>query len=178
VPTRSSHHESGQRGQGAARLCPPYALPSRIRTGEAGCGPEADIIYDNSVAEQPDDERPMRIRFALLTIFALMSAIWIGYWVVRLLPTQCRDMEISMRCTYDQGAYRAPACVRGPWHELQCHAPSLHFRLHGGTPVIEYFVTWSVLALGPSVAILVLMGCPWWIVTLTRRRSAKIGDDL
>jgi hypothetical protein len=114
----------------------------------------------------------MGIRFALLTIFALMSAIWIGFWVVELIPTQCRDVEISMRCTYGQDAYRATECVRGPFHELHCDAPSLRFSLHGGTPVIEYFVTWSALALGPSLAILVLVGCPWWIVTTLRRRTS------
>jgi hypothetical protein len=108
----------------------------------------------------------MRIRFASLTIFALMSAIWIGFWVVKLIPTQCRDVAI---CGYGQGAAE---CLREPLHELHCDAPSLHFRFHGGTLVIEYFVTWSVLALGPSLAILVLVVCPWWIVTtLTRRRS-------
>src|SRR5580700_880012 len=104
----------------------------------------------------------MRIRFARLTIFALMSAIWIGFWLVRLIPTRCRDVEISMRCTYTYGqyAYRATVCVRGPFHELDCDAPSLRFSLHGGPPVIEHFVTWSVLAMGPSLAILVLVGCP------------------
>ena len=127
------------------------------------------MICDSGVVEHPNGERRMRIRSVLRIIFALTSAVWIGFWVVRLIPTQCRDVKILERCTYRQGAYRAPECVRGPFHELLCDAPSLQFSLHGGTPVIEYFVIWSLLAVGPSLAILVLVGCPWWIVATLRR---------